>query len=481
MTYSAKEQYDVVIIGSGVAGLVCGCYLAKKGLSILIIEKHNKVGGYCTSFTRMGYSFDVAVHYLGSLRPGGVLNKILSDISLENEIVFNRIDPCDKIIMPDHVVLVRNNTNGTRESFKQAFFHESANIDKFFDFMIKEDFQTIYLKTVKRTFTELLDSFFRDSRLKSTISVLLGNIGLPPSRVSALTASILFREYVFDPGYYPSGGMQCFSNALLKRFTGYGGEVLLSKEVKKIETENRKIKGVALDNGGYIFSNMVISNADALLTLGKMLDCGYTGGFDALERMEISQSAFVCYFGVDSKIEKAISPKCTTWYFNTYDMETCYGKPITPACEKLNYAVITYPSAHSGNLGSIDKSTVQILMGAKYDDERNWSSVKHMISRKIIAFVADIIPDINRFIKYTTIATPYDFYRYTYNHAGAMYGWAALQNQIKQSILAHATPIENLFLVGHWVTNGFGQSGIPAVALSGKNVAKIVLSKLKTK
>ena len=43
-----KDQYDVIIIGAGIGGLVCGCYLAKAGLKVLIVEQHNKAGGYCT-------------------------------------------------------------------------------------------------------------------------------------------------------------------------------------------------------------------------------------------------------------------------------------------------------------------------------------------------------------------------------------------------------------------------------------------------
>jgi flavin-dependent dehydrogenase len=50
---------DVIIVGAGMAGLTCGCLLAKKGLKVLIIEKNQKVGGCCTSFQKDGFSFRV--------------------------------------------------------------------------------------------------------------------------------------------------------------------------------------------------------------------------------------------------------------------------------------------------------------------------------------------------------------------------------------------------------------------------------------
>ena len=47
-----NNKYDIVIIGAGVGGLACGCYLAKSGFKVLILEQLNKPGGYCSSFRR---------------------------------------------------------------------------------------------------------------------------------------------------------------------------------------------------------------------------------------------------------------------------------------------------------------------------------------------------------------------------------------------------------------------------------------------
>jgi phytoene dehydrogenase-like protein len=45
-------DFDVIIIGAGVAGLTCGCLLAKRNLKVLIVEKNQKAGGCCTSFQK---------------------------------------------------------------------------------------------------------------------------------------------------------------------------------------------------------------------------------------------------------------------------------------------------------------------------------------------------------------------------------------------------------------------------------------------
>ena len=60
MQKSNNDIYDAIIIGAGISGLVCGCYLAKAGMKVLIAEQHDKPGGYCTSFKREGFTFDAA-------------------------------------------------------------------------------------------------------------------------------------------------------------------------------------------------------------------------------------------------------------------------------------------------------------------------------------------------------------------------------------------------------------------------------------
>src|SRR4030042_6156636 len=113
-----KEIYDAVIIGAGIGGLVCGCYLAKAGMKVLIVEQHHKPGGYCTSFKRKDFTFDVAVHYIGAARHGGIINKILTELSLTNRIELIKFDPCDKIILPDGDIYIRRDYEDTMDEFR---------------------------------------------------------------------------------------------------------------------------------------------------------------------------------------------------------------------------------------------------------------------------------------------------------------------------------------------------------------------------
>ena len=69
-------------------------YLAKAGMKVLLIEQHDKPGGYCTSFKRRGFTFDAAAHSFGSYREGGNFRKIIHELGVDTlEDLHQRADP----------------------------------------------------------------------------------------------------------------------------------------------------------------------------------------------------------------------------------------------------------------------------------------------------------------------------------------------------------------------------------------------------
>src|SRR5438094_10480115 len=79
-----KSQYDVVILGAGHNGLVAASYLGRAGLSVLLLEKNNYIGGAATS-QKVFPDYDAQLSrysYLVSLLP----EKIIRDIGLNLEL-----------------------------------------------------------------------------------------------------------------------------------------------------------------------------------------------------------------------------------------------------------------------------------------------------------------------------------------------------------------------------------------------------------
>lgn len=61
-------DYDAIIIGSGAGGLTAAVALARAGKKVLVLEQHDRPGGWTHSFTLEGYRFSPGAHYIGDLQ-----------------------------------------------------------------------------------------------------------------------------------------------------------------------------------------------------------------------------------------------------------------------------------------------------------------------------------------------------------------------------------------------------------------------------
>ena len=270
------DRCDALIIGAGIGGLTCANYLAKSGAKVLLVEKHYMPGGYASSFRRGNYYFDAAAHSLGSCRPDGQIGQLIRDHKLDQKLVLVRYDPTDVVVIKNREIFFFNQVEKTIKGLQNQFPKESRAIKKFIDYIINTDTLQLYADLRMCTFSDLLDRYFESWELKSTFSILLGNIGLPSSRASALTAVFLYREYIFDGGYYPKGGMQKFADVLLENFISNGGVVLLLTSAEEICTNSSgSIQSVKIKYLGKhlatIETKAVIANCDPYQLYGKLL------------------------------------------------------------------------------------------------------------------------------------------------------------------------------------------------------------------
>ena len=87
-----KSHYDVVIIGSGLGGLVSANILAKEGYSVCVLEKNNQYGGNLQTFVRDKTIFDTGVHYIGGLNKGQNLYQYFKYLDIIDDLNLKKLD-----------------------------------------------------------------------------------------------------------------------------------------------------------------------------------------------------------------------------------------------------------------------------------------------------------------------------------------------------------------------------------------------------
>jgi phytoene dehydrogenase-like protein len=161
---------DVIIIGAGMAGLTCGCLLAKRGLRVVMIEKNEKVGGCCASFQKDGFSFDLSVQSLGECQRGGRVWSLLKELDLLDQIHFISLEPAREYHFPDRKVVQSSKLETHIETLSSLFPNERKGIEQVYAVLkgIFEEFSQIpfsinwFDPSSHNTETRLLESSSKD-------------------------------------------------------------------------------------------------------------------------------------------------------------------------------------------------------------------------------------------------------------------------------------------------------------------------------
>lgn len=470
-----SKNYDIIIIGAGIGGLVCGNYLSKAGKKVLILEKHTKAGGYCTSYSRGRFQFDAGPHSLGSCRVKGQLGRLFRELGLNKDVYLNRVDPSDIVMVSKYKLHFYNNIDRTLSEFQETFPKEKNNIKKFFELMNAPNIGFLHKKLSDITFQQLLDKYFATDDIKIIFGSVLGNLGLSIREASAFTAVILYREYIFDGGYYLEGGMQEFSSLLARSFSKTGGIIRYSSYATKILISNNKVSGVEVNNKEIVSSDLVISNSDACHTYFNLLDKKISGSrfLSKLKKLQTSRSLFTVHLGLSSPLSDYDSYKCTTlWYFPTLEIDNIYtevasGKLKIPSSNR--YIVFGFPNPTCKNI------SIDLYILAPFKNETYWRNNKDHVFSDVMSRAKAVFPDILSKTENVSIDTPAEYYRYTYNKDGAISGWASTPSQIGPDIVPMKSHVEGLYLVGHWTTSSGGQGGVPMVVHCGRQLSKMIL------
>ena len=335
------RHYDAIVVGGGHNGLVAAGYLARAGLSVIVLERRGIVGGPCG---RVEYF----PGYIGAISnsPGALEPKIAEDLELERfGLHFNRPNPLLVAPFPDgRAFTAWREKERSVEEIKRFSAHDAVAYYAFFDYLEwfahrlgisvfepppslpdmlarlktpedEEAFGKIFLCSIK----SLLDERLETEEIKSLIAALgvVSNFVSPswPGTPYMLLqrplslASTVKSEFKNDPRRQPMrgstglpiGGMGAITDSMRRSIEASGATVRTESAVAAILVRHGAARGVALASGEEISGSIVLCNVNPKTVFLDMLDRSVVDPAvrTRFEKLKMTGSAFKIGLALD--------------------------------------------------------------------------------------------------------------------------------------------------------------------------------------
>lgn len=478
-----SQNFDVIVIGSGAGGLTAAVALAISGMRVLVLEQHDRPGGWCHSFHREGFSYSPGVHYIGELGEGGLFRRILQGLGAAEDLEFCEINPTgtDHILVGDERIDIPGSRPRFIELLKQRFPEDRAGIDLYFERLMKVADEAIkvekYLKGWRalqipfrvpnlllhgnRQLQRFLDQVTKNPLLQTYLSAQAGLYALPPSQTNLMLASTLMRHYG-NGSYYPRGGGGSIPRALIRQLKRQGGSIRLCAEVEQILVQNGRARGVRLAGGEQIFAEHIISNGDPHMTLGRLIGPKNLSSktWQRLTRTTYSVSCLCLFLATDLDLRSMGYDSGNYWYYARPDLEGIYSRMQREIPDTFEYCFLSIPTLKDPHMRSDGLHTLEAVTMVPYRPFERWAeqpqgrrdesytAFKEEMTGRLLTNVERIIPGIRDHLIYQEMGTPLTNYHYCRSHRGAMYGTEKIRKQLANLAYPVRTEVPGLYMVG---------------------------------
>ena len=534
MKQGSQTIYDAVVVGAGHNGLTAAAYLARAGLSVLVLERRNIVGGCCvTEAIAPGCRVSTTSYIASMLRP-----EVIAELGLASHGL--RMIPCDPAIQvpfPDGQVIpwwaepqraqaeFRKISVKDSERFAevdaqlkklarylQPFFLEpppeidTTSFSGWADlFRVGKRFRGISSAEIAQLISfltgslgEFLDHNYESEKMKTLFLAnnVYGKHGGPfqPGTAIGLLFHLLSGGEHELQGFYGHviGGMGAITQALAAAGKKLGVEIRTSAAVALIEVRDERIRGVVLEDGTEIRGRMILSNADPKRTFLKMV------GAKELPEDFLFAIRGIKMDGPCAKVNFVLAeePRFTGTPANRTPLERTFYT-LVPS---LEFAERCYDIAKFGEIP--EELWVDCVVSSNADDslapagkhiltcfvqyvpyrlrEGNWDDKRELLGDRVVRKIAEYAPNVPNAIIARQVLTPLDLERtYGLTEGNIFHGDLRLEQLFFMRPIPgwaqYRTPIDGLYLCGAGAHPGGGVTGAP-----GRNAAQQVLRDWKT-
>lgn len=484
------NNYEAIVIGAGLGGISAATYLAKRGLKVLLLEKHNVPGGYATSFVRGRFEFEVALHELsglGSRENPGPLYRYLDYLGVAEKVEFVSAPEIYRSIFPDLDMTLPSDWEGYQQVLCETFPDDAKGIQTLLKAVRDIDAQMERLNRVALSgklppakelaglpidagklmryamtpWGEVLGRHVKSQRARAVISQLWGYTGMPPSRLSFAFYSVMLASYLTNRPAHMKGRSQALSNAFIKTFEELGGEVRFQCAARKIMTENGRVTGVVSEFGEEFKAPLVLSNADPVTTCRSLIGEEHVPAkfWRRLRSTSIGPSSFNVYLGLAEPPDRFNLINHEVFINQDDDLEAHYrGMKMLDA--PAEFCVTTYNTLlpQVSPPGTTEVVLTYLLYGEQWHGVEPWRYVetKNRLADAMLERTEKYFPGIRQAAEVVEVSTPITNMRFAGTLGGSIYGFDQTISESTIFRLPSWGPLKGLFFLGSWTMPGAG-------------------------
>jgi all-trans-retinol 13,14-reductase len=366
------QEYDLIVIGSGMGGLTCASIMAQLAHKrVLVLERDFKLGGFTQTFTRHGYTWDVGLHYVGEMAEGKQ-SRSLFDFITHGGVTWQKLPTrFETFVYPDFTFTVSDDPGQYLLDLIQRFPAEEPGLRRYFqdlgrvaNWYVREFWSwsapawlawPMQLAQIRQrpfalmTTRHYLDQRFHDERLKALLASQWGDYGLPPAQSAFAIHALIANSYLHG-AWYPEGGAKTIAESIVPIIEEAGGACLVNHEVVEILVENGTARGVRVrathgkkEEEKTFLAPLVVSDAGADATFTRLVPEGVKlAAREKLEAFPPGPTTVTLYLGLKESPVKLGFHGENHWIFSSYNHDDQEARGLRDG--KAMSAYLSFPS-----------------------------------------------------------------------------------------------------------------------------------------